>query len=199
MADLNPRQLRFIDEYFKDFNGTQAAIRAGYSPRGADCQAVRLLGNARVAEEVNRRKLENRKLLKVTRDRWLRELACVAFVDPGKMFDNHGNLIEICEMAPRLRRAIAGFEFYEEFEGKGEARKAVGYTRKFKLVDKLQALKLFGEAMGYFDPVPVSGENSRSLNIVFVSPDGKKSMAAQPPRAVSPSPQVGVVSSCGEG
>ncbi len=33
--NLTPKQLRFIDEYLIDLNATQAAIRAGYSPRTA--------------------------------------------------------------------------------------------------------------------------------------------------------------------
>ena len=47
-SSLTPRQARFVKEYLVDLNGTQAAIRAGYSASGADVQAVRLLGNARV-------------------------------------------------------------------------------------------------------------------------------------------------------
>ena len=37
---LTLRQEKFIREYAKDGNGTQAAIRAGYSKKGADVQAV---------------------------------------------------------------------------------------------------------------------------------------------------------------
>ena len=55
MSGLTPKQSRFIDEYMKDLNGTQAVIRAGYSTKGADVQAVRLLGNARVKAEVEKR------------------------------------------------------------------------------------------------------------------------------------------------
>ena len=32
---LTPKQKRFVAEYLKDFNGTQAAIRAGFSPKRA--------------------------------------------------------------------------------------------------------------------------------------------------------------------
>lgn len=39
----NPRQAAFVREYLRDFNGTAAAIRAGYSPRTARAQASRLL------------------------------------------------------------------------------------------------------------------------------------------------------------
>jgi len=35
MAKLNARQKMFIDEYLVDLNSTQAAIRAGYSPKTA--------------------------------------------------------------------------------------------------------------------------------------------------------------------
>lgn len=53
--ELTAKQSRFIDEYMKDLNGTQAAIRAGYSTKGADVQAVRLLGNVRIKAEVEKR------------------------------------------------------------------------------------------------------------------------------------------------
>ncbi len=51
-SGLTPKQARFIDEYLIDLNGTQAAIRAGYSKRGADVQAVRLLGYASVMQAI---------------------------------------------------------------------------------------------------------------------------------------------------
>ena len=35
MSDLTPKQKQFCIEYLKDFNGTQAAIRAGYSEKTA--------------------------------------------------------------------------------------------------------------------------------------------------------------------
>ena len=43
MAELNPRQVRFIEEYTVDFNATQAAIRAGYSEKTARQIASKLL------------------------------------------------------------------------------------------------------------------------------------------------------------
>ncbi len=43
-----PRQGLFVREYLKDLNGTQAAIRAGYSPNGADSHACYILAIPRV-------------------------------------------------------------------------------------------------------------------------------------------------------
>tara|TARA_R110002126_G_scaffold83915_1_gene204408 strand:+ start:771 stop:1154 length:384 start_codon:yes stop_codon:yes gene_type:complete len=49
---LTAKQLKFTREYAKDGNGTQAAIRAGYSPNSADVEASRLLVNAKVGKAV---------------------------------------------------------------------------------------------------------------------------------------------------
>jgi phage terminase small subunit len=49
---LNPKQTRFVAEYLKDLNATQAAIRCGYSERTAKQQGSRLLTNADIAAAV---------------------------------------------------------------------------------------------------------------------------------------------------
>lgn len=46
------RQARFVAEYLRDLNATQAAIRAGYSARTADVAGPRMLGNVRIAEAI---------------------------------------------------------------------------------------------------------------------------------------------------
>lgn len=45
---MTPKRQRFVQEYLKDLNATQAAIRAGYSARTAKQQGARLLTNADV-------------------------------------------------------------------------------------------------------------------------------------------------------
>jgi len=45
---LTLKQPRFVAEYLKDLNATQAAIRAGYSRKTAEVQGSRLLRNALV-------------------------------------------------------------------------------------------------------------------------------------------------------
>lgn len=49
LAKLTIKQRRFIDEYLVDLNATQAAVRAGYSPKTAKEQGSRLLTNVHVA------------------------------------------------------------------------------------------------------------------------------------------------------
>lgn len=60
MAELTTKQQRFVDEYCIDGNGTQAAIRAGYSPKTANEQASRMLANVNISEAIDakRKRLE---------------------------------------------------------------------------------------------------------------------------------------------
>lgn len=54
MTVTNKRR-RFIDEYLKDCNATQAAIRAGYAEKGSRVTGHRLLTDANISEEIKRR------------------------------------------------------------------------------------------------------------------------------------------------
>ena len=58
MSQLRAKQARFVDESRKDLNGTQAAIRTGYSPHAAAQQANRLLKNAKVKAVIQKRSQE---------------------------------------------------------------------------------------------------------------------------------------------
>jgi phage terminase small subunit len=59
---LNAKQEAFVREYLLDSNGTQAAIRAGYSEHTAESQASRLLRNVKVEEAIaaGRKKLADK-------------------------------------------------------------------------------------------------------------------------------------------
>ena len=77
MAKLTPkeeRQNRFVQEYIIDLNGTQAAIRAGYSPKTAREQASRLLSNVMVSEAIELAQKERQKRTLVTQDDVIRGL-----------------------------------------------------------------------------------------------------------------------------
>ena len=55
---LNPRQKKFVLEYLRLGNGKEAAVAAGYSPKGAEQQASRLLSIPEV--QAYRRELEQK-------------------------------------------------------------------------------------------------------------------------------------------
>ena len=62
MAELTPKQQKFVDEYLIDLNATQAAIRAGYSQKGANVAASQLLSNINVSKviELKRNKVSEK-------------------------------------------------------------------------------------------------------------------------------------------
>lgn len=51
-SPISPKQERFCLEYVKDLNGTQAAIRAGYSEKTSAMQASRLLTKENIQRRI---------------------------------------------------------------------------------------------------------------------------------------------------
>ena len=65
---LSAKVERFCLEYVVDYNGTQAAIRAGYSDKSAYSQANRLLKNADVLARIRALQEEQAKRLSLNSD-----------------------------------------------------------------------------------------------------------------------------------
>lgn len=84
---MTDKQARFCEEYMIDLNATQAAIRAGYSPKTANEQAARLLANVSIQNRIAQLQAEQSRRTGVSADRVVRELAKVAFVNAGDLID----------------------------------------------------------------------------------------------------------------
>ena len=111
-------------------------------------------------------------------------MAAICFADVRKMFDVHGNPIEITELGPNEAAAVAAFEVCEDFSGTGEARKTIGYTRRVKMADKLKALELYGKAMAYSGDKEVGESASAPLAVTVNFVDAPKRQQLPPPAAV---------------
>jgi len=81
---LTPKQSRFIDEYLVDLNGTQAAIRAGYSPNSANEQASALLAKPNIRSLV---------------DQLMAERAARTRIDADYVLDTIHSTVERCRQA----------------------------------------------------------------------------------------------------
>lgn len=105
---LTDRQKAFCDEYLIDLNATQAALRAGYSPKGAQRMAVRNMQNPLVQEYLNERREARSKRTQITQDFVLGELMKIAtangtdFASVGK--GNRVRLTPTEELPPEKRR-----------------------------------------------------------------------------------------------
>lgn len=77
MAKLTAKQQRFCDEYLIDLNATQAAIRAGYSPKTATVIATENLRKPNISEYIEKRMAEKEKELIADQDEVLKYLTAV--------------------------------------------------------------------------------------------------------------------------
>tara|TARA_B100000700_G_C14935020_1_gene803815 strand:+ start:182 stop:619 length:438 start_codon:yes stop_codon:yes gene_type:complete len=78
MKELTERQEVFCNEFIKDLNAVQAAIRAGYSTQHAKKNAYTLLRQARISERIAELKGESIKRTKIEADDILRRLVRIA-------------------------------------------------------------------------------------------------------------------------
>jgi hypothetical protein len=97
MEKLSDKQVRFIEEYLIDGNGTQAAIRAGYSEKTANEQAARMLAKVNIQYELKKRQEELSLKLTKTRDDIIDDLINVinTFLLDGRNTPNALKAIEI--------------------------------------------------------------------------------------------------------
>ncbi|MCL9971119.1 terminase small subunit [Anoxybacillus kestanbolensis] len=139
MAQLTEKQKRFADEYLIDLNATQAAIRAGYSPRSAAEQASRLLKNAKVRAYIDERMAELSKRTGVNQERILRELARIAFV-------NAPDLINMADATVREDATVDDMAAIASVRVKViPTENGQGIEREIRLADKIRALDLLGK------------------------------------------------------
>lgn len=173
---LTPKQRRFVAEYLKDQNGTQAAIRAGYAENSANEQAARLLAKDSVRKIVDSKleKIESNVILTI--NRILEEIGRLALVDVGQAYSPNGKLLPFDQMPEDVRRCIAGVETEELYEGFGKERKRVGDTVKIKFWDKTKALEMAGRYRKMFTD-KIEHDVSKSLEKILSeasSSDGDK-------------------------
>ena len=81
IAKLTDKQKKFCEEYLIDLNGTQAAIRAGYSEKTANEQSGRLLVNVSIQKYISELMKMQSQRTGITADKVLKELEKVAFTD----------------------------------------------------------------------------------------------------------------------
>ena len=143
---LTPKQQRFVAEYLIDLNATQAAIRAGYSPRTAKQQGSRLLTNVDIAAEIGTRRTRQLETADLSAARVLEELRRLAFADIRGFFDERGNLRPIQDLTPEQGSALASMEVIIKNAKAGDG--ITDEVHKFKVWDKTRALDTLAKHFG---------------------------------------------------
>lgn len=170
MTKITPKQRRFVSEYLIDLHGTNAAIRAGYSPKTARFQAARMLAIVGVGTLIQESLKKREERTEITQDRVLREYAKIAFsdIDNYVRFDpDTGNVyFDWSRMNSERSGAVAEITQDEYMEGGGETARQVKKT-KFKLHDKKGALDSLAKHLGMFtDKSEVRFPDGITVNIL---------------------------------
>lgn len=144
MAKLSPKQQLFADEYLIDLNATQAAIRAGYSPKTADQQGSRLLTIVKVRTYIDQKMADRSRRTGISQDRVLQELARIAFVQIPDVIDVETARVNE-SASPDDLAVIQGIKVKESWGDKGSS-----VEREVKIADKGKALEMIGRHLGMF-------------------------------------------------
>ncbi len=135
--DLRPKQQRFVEEYFVDFNGTRAAIRAGYSRKSARAIAQENLTKPDIVAAIQAKRDQLTEKCNLTTEAVLHHIACICFADPRKLYDRKGRLLMPHQLDSITAAAIASIE-------------CSGKTGKYRFWSKTEALNLAGRYLKLF-------------------------------------------------
>jgi len=142
---LTEKQIRFCQEYIIDLNGTQSAIRAGYSEDTAASIASENLTKPNIQEYVQQLLDERAVRTKATADFVISEIYYLISFDPNIVYDENNRLKDIASIPKEARKAIASIEVFEEYQGRGENRELIGFTKKIKFWDKTKVIELLSK------------------------------------------------------
>lgn len=156
--DLTPDEERFVEEYLIDLNGTAAylRVRPGAKRWTAAVQASRLLKKPNVAAAVKAGRADLARRCKVTAEKVIRELAAVAFHDPGAAADLTSDELRL--LAPRhipldVRKAIAGMKSKRRTVTRDDSTEETE-EREYRFLNRLDALDKLARHLGLLRDLP---------------------------------------------
>lgn len=151
------KQKRFVEEYLIDLNATQAAVRAGYSPRTANEQAARFLANPEIQEQIQAAQAERSKRTEITADAVLAEYAKIAFANMDDFAIWAGGTVAVQDSRTIGRDKTAAVESVTETKD----------GIRIKLYSKLAALDALAKHLGLNAPVDVNVSGSLDVKNIF--------------------------------
>ena len=157
---MTPKQALFIAEYRKDLNGTQAAIRAGYSAKTAASIAEELLRKPEIAQAVAEKTQEQLDRADLSAVRVLEELRRLSFSDIRALFDEQGNLRPLHTLTAEQAACIGGFEVIKKNAEAGDGK--IDTVHKVKVIDKTRTLEMLAK---HFALLTERVEHSGALEI----------------------------------
>lgn len=135
------KEIIFVKEYIKDFNGTRAAIEAGYSEKSARSAASRMLTNNNIQKLLNDELKARVDRTEIDADQVLYRLHDIEKMDFTVVFDDNNNIKPLSEWPEKIRSMVKDFKLLKE-EHNGSIRTQI---LSVKFMDKDKALELKGK------------------------------------------------------
>lgn len=162
---LTSRQAAFVEQYLICLNAGEAAKRAGYSQKNANCIASRTLKEPNVLAAITRAMAARSVRTGITADRVLKETELLAFSDISHYdIDDDGTVTRTTTAPPHALRAISTIKRRVIRRGKDLIREV-----EVRLWDKPGPLKLAGRHVGLFpDRVEITGADGGPVQLQAV-------------------------------
>ena len=151
MANLTPKQQRFVEEYLIDLNATQSAIRAGYSERTAKSIGQENLTKPDIQKAIQEAQNKLTERTEITQD---------------YVLTNIKKVIERCMQQEAVQARDGSPLLVEGPEGD------LACLFEFKETGALKGLELLGKHLGMFkEKIELTGKDGGSLGIKVVFED----------------------------
>ncbi|WP_180155220.1 terminase small subunit [Acinetobacter sp. YH12045] len=158
MANLTPKQQRFVEEYLIDLNATQAAIRAGYSEKTAKSIGQENLTKPDIQKAIEEAQNKRAERTEITQD---------------YVLSNIQKVIERCMQQEAVQARDGSPLLVQGPEGD------LACLFEFKETGALRGLELLGKHLGMFkDKIEHSGDPNNPINMslkVVFEDDGEAS------------------------
>lgn len=165
-SPLNAKQQAFCTEYLKDFNGTQAAIRAGYSKRSATEQAYDLLRKPHIQQKIQETLNVSAARVGMTverADQILADIIEATVADYEELLPDGDKVTVFDKNSPRPHAVkMLLRKMYSTGSGDGKMDVTVAGV---ELHDKLKALEVFYKRRNLFNQDSGGGNG---INVTFV-------------------------------
>jgi len=144
---LTGLQWRLVQEYpLHDFNGTKAAIAAGYKGKRPDVWASQTLRKPKVREAMMSELEESTKYYSLTRDRVIQEWMSIAFFNIKDIGDNPGEGFNFDKFSELPNSTVAAIESVDHAIGKD------GTIRMGVKTAKIKGLTMLTKLLGMMEP-----------------------------------------------
>ncbi|MAY82613.1 MAG: terminase small subunit [Flavobacteriales bacterium] len=158
---ITDKQKRFCEEYLIDLNGTQAAIRAGYSSNTAKEQAYENLTKPHIQEFICKLQREIRERNQITVDTLIQKLN--EWIEADITETINLNFSELKGLPSALRNAIASLKLNRTSTSDG---KIINETVEVKLVSKERAIEMLAKHLGFYEKHNTQKKTTIDLNLL---------------------------------